>query len=247
MKKRTLEVCVDSVESALAAVRGGAGRLEVCADLVTGGTTPDPGIFRQMRKLFDIPMNVLIRPRPGDFLYTDAEFDAILDDIKIFTGFGADGIVAGCLTADGSLDVERMSRLRDAAGAKQMTLHRAFDMTADPYGALQDAVSIGVDTILTSGQKNSCIEGMDLIEGICLAAGGRVDIMAGSGVNAAVIERFLSETDVTSFHMSGKTALESGMIFRRSDVNMGMPGIDEYEILRTDEARIREAENVLGV
>ncbi len=246
MKKRILEVCVDSVESAFSAVKGGADRLEVCSDLVIGGTTPDPGIFRQMRAFSDIPMHVLIRPRSGDFLYTDAEFAAILSDMKMFIDLGADGIVTGCLTPDGELDVERMRQIRNAADRKHLTLHRAFDMAKDPYRTLDDAISVGVDTILTSGQKNSCTEGIDLIRELCSAAAERVDIMAGSGVNAAVIDRFLSETDVTSFHMSGKTAADSAMRFRRSGVNMGIPGMDEYEIFRTCEARIREAKIILN-
>ncbi len=244
MKKRILEVCADSVGSANSAVSGGADRLEICSNLVTGGTTPDIGIFKQIRKLSDIPMNVLIRPRPGDFLYTDAEFAAILDDIKIFTGLGADGIVTGCLTPDGDLDVLRMSRVRDAVREKHLTLHRAFDMARDPYSALSDAVSVGVDTILTSGQKDSCEEGIDLIAGLCETAEEKIDIMAGGGVNAEVIKRFLSETAVTSFHMSGKTVIESGMRFRRSGISMGIPGMDEYEIFMTDEDLIRQAKKI---
>ena len=140
MREFMLEVCTDSVESAAAAVRGGARRLEVCANLVIGGTTPGVSQFKQMRKACDIPLNVLLRPRYGDFLYTEAEFTMLLEDTAMFRKLGADGIVVGCLNADGTLDLERIKKLREAADGMHMTLHRAFDVCRNPKETLEQAV-----------------------------------------------------------------------------------------------------------
>ena len=177
-----LEVCVDSVESAEAAVRGGADRLELCANLVIGGTTPEQALYEIIRERTGAKMNILIRPRYGDFLYTDPEFEIILRDVALFRKLGANGVVTGCLLPDGCLDTERMRRLRDAAGTMDMTLHRAFDMCRDPYKALEECRQLGINTILTSGQKENCLEGRELIAGLVKESRGTVDIMAGGGV-----------------------------------------------------------------
>lgn len=240
-----LEACVDSVESAIIAEKGGADRLEVCANLIIGGTTPGVSQFRQIREKCKILLNVLIRPRFGDFLYTDAEFQMIRDDVKLFRELGADGVVVGCLTADGYLDLERMKKLREQAGDMSMTLHRAFDVCRDPYQALEEAAELGIDTILTSGQQEHCVDGKELLDKLIRQADGRVRILVGSGVNAEVIGRLMDEIHATSFHMSGKQVLESGMIYRNDRVNMGLPGIGEFDIYRTDEEQIRRARRVM--
>ncbi|MDO5416529.1 MAG: copper homeostasis protein CutC [Lachnospiraceae bacterium] len=241
MEYGILEACVDSVESAVAAAEGGANRLEVCANLVIGGTTPGVSQFKQIRKACDIRMNVLIRPRFGDFLYTDHEFQMIAEDAKMFRELGADGIVVGCLMPDGNLDIERMKVLREIAGDGHMTLHRAFDVCRDPFQALEEAISLGVDTILTSGQKDYCLDGKELLGQLLRQAAGRIDILVGSGVNAETIACLMKEIPAKSFHMSGKKVLDSGMIYRKEDVNMGIPGLGEYDIFRTDAEQIRQA------
>ncbi len=243
--KRKLEVCVDSLESALIAQRGGADRLEVCANLVIGGTTPGVSLFQQMRKACQIDLNVLIRPRFGDFLYTDAEFESIAKDVELFQTLGADGVVVGCLKEDGSLDVSRMKELRKRAGDMHMTLHRAFDVCRDPYQALEEAVSLGLDTILTSGQEDCCMDGREVLKKLAAQAGERIEIMAGAGVNAEVIEELLTEIQTLSFHMSGKETLESGMTYRNARVHMGLPGMGEFFVFRTQEAQVRKAREVL--
>ena len=179
MREFMLEVCTDSVESAAAAVRGGARRLEVCANLVIGGTTPGVSQFKQMRKACDIPLNVLLRPRYGDFLYTEAEFTMLLEDTAMFRKLGADGIVVGCLNADGTLDLERIKKLREAADGMHMTLHRAFDVCRNPKETLEQAVEIGVYTILTSGHKDSCMAGIGLLKQLTEQSAGRIHILAG--------------------------------------------------------------------
>lgn len=239
--KTRLEVCVDSVESAVVAQEGGADRLEVCANLVIGGTTPGVSQFKQIRKACDIDLNVLVRPRSGDFLYTDAEFRMIAEDIQMFQELGADGVVVGCLQADGSLNLDRMQELRERAGHLQMTLHRAFDVCRDPYQALEDAISLGIDTILTSGQASSCVEGTQVLKRLILQADERIEILVGSGVDAEIIGQLMEEIHAVSFHMSGKKIINSGMVFRNQQVHMGLPGLREFDIFRTDKEQIQRA------
>ncbi len=240
-----LEVCVDSVESAVIAQEGGADRLEVCANLVIGGTTPGVSQFKQIRRACDMELNVLIRPRFGDFLYTEAEFCMLAEDIELFRELGADGVVVGCLKPDGHLDIERMRILRERAKDVHMTLHRAFDVCQDPERTLEEAVLLGIDTILTSGQKANCMEGKEQIRQWILQAKDRIEILVGSGVNAEVIRRLREEIQASSFHMSGKRICESGMIYRNSQVNMGIPGLNEFEIYRTDKKEIERAREAL--
>lgn len=240
-----LEACVDSIESACNAVSGGADRLEVCANLVIGGTTPGVNQFKQIRRACQIPLHVLIRPRFGDFLYTDCEFQTIVEDVEMFRELGADGVVVGCLTAAGDLDLEKLNIIRDRGVGIHMTLHRAFDMCKNPYQALEEAVQVGVDTILTSGQRENCQEGKEILKTLNRQAAGRLEIMAGGGVNAEMIGRLIRELPGASFHMSGKRQRSSGMIYRNDQVHMGLPGMSEYEIYYTEREQIRLARQVL--
>lgn len=240
-----LEVCVDSAESAEAAAGGGADRVELCGNLVIGGTTPEADLFEKIRSLTDIKINVLIRPRYGDFLYTDYEFDIICRSVERFRRMGANAVVVGCLLPDGSLDTERMKRLVELAGPMDVTLHRAFDMCRDPYEALEQAKELEIRTILTSGQRESSWEGRELIAGLVRESGGKVDIMPGGGVSAGTIRELIPATGATSYHMSGKVVLDSGMTYRRQEVSMGVPGMGEYEIFRTSKEKVREAREVL--
>ncbi len=240
-----LEVCVDSAESAQEAQRGGADRLELCANLVIGGTTPEQALYEKVRELTDIEVNVLIRPRYGDFLYTEHEFEIIARSVELYRRLGADGVVVGCLLADGALDRERMKRLRELAGPMHMTLHRAFDMCRDAHEALEQAKDLGIDTILTSGQRENCLEGRELIAELVRESAGAPKIMAGGGVDAGVIEQMIPATHAGCYHMSGKVVLESAMAFRRTEVSMGVPGLGEYQLYRTDRDRIRAAKLVL--
>lgn len=233
-----LECCADSVESAVAAEEGGADRLELCSNLVIGGTTPTPALYQQVRRHTKIPIHVLIRPRYGDFLYTEQEFSVILKEAEQFREAGANGIVIGCLTPDGSLDVKRLRLLKEHAGRMHVTLHRAFDMCRDPRQALEEAVSLGIRTILTSGCSASCGEGIPLLKLLHRQADGRLEIMAGGGVNAASVPTLLSRIPLTALHMSGKKITESQMQYRNPNVSMGLPGMDEYGIWRADKEEI---------
>lgn len=243
--ERVLEVCVDSVESAVIAQEAGADRLEVCANLVIGGTTPGVSQFRQIRKACGIGLHVLVRPRFGDFLYTDAEFQMLEEDVAMFRELGADGVVVGCLTPDGNLDLGRMGRLRECAGPAHLTLHRAFDVCQNPYQALEEAVSLGIDTILTSGQAPACTQGKDVLKKLITQAGGRIEVLVGGGVDAGAIRQMAEETRASSFHMSGKCELSSGMVYRNARVNMGLPGFSEFMVLRADREVIQKARRAL--
>ena len=169
----------------------------------------------------------------------------LLDDIEMFQNLGADGVVVGCLKADGTLDLGRMKELRAKADGIHMTLHRAFDVCKDPYQALQEAVSLNIDTILTSGQASDCMKGKEVLKQLIEQAGDSIEILAGGGVNADVIRQLKSEIHASSFHMSGKHQTESGMLYRNPQVNMGFGGFSEYELFYTEEAKIREARKVL--
>ena len=240
-----LEACADSVESAVIATSAGANRLELCANLMIGGTTPTLATFEQVRKRCENIINVLVRPRFGDFCYTKDEFEIIKNEVRQFREAGADGIVTGILKPDGSLDIFRMKELMVEAGDMTVTLHRAFDVCADPYKTLEEAVALGIDIILTSGQANVCTDGKKCLKEAVRLAGGRIEIEAGSGVNAEVIEELYKETGVRSFHMSGKVVIDSPMIFRKEGVHMGLDSISEYDIWRTGEENIRKAVEVI--
>ena len=244
MQKYFLEVCVDSVESAIAAEKGGADRLELCGHLPLGGVTPGIELFRAVRRAVKLPLHVLVRPRFGDFLYSEAGFDILRREVVLFRDLGADAVVIGCLCPDGSLDRKRLAELCDLAGGMKKTLHRAFDLCNDPFAALEQAKELGFNTILTSGQKDSCEQGMALIDALARRS-GPVEILAGSGVGPEVVKRFMRETEVHSFHLSAKKRLNSGMVFRREGVHMGLQELSEYEILRTDEETVRQVKKLL--
>lgn len=242
-KPFVLEVCVDSLESALAAKAGGATRLELCANLVIGGTTPGLALLRAVKGETGLPVHALLRPRSGDFLYTDREFALLLEEGEALLDQGADALVCGCLTPQGDLDLPRMERLAALAHSlgRRFTLHRAFDLCRDPFAALETCKALGVDTILTSGQAASCLEGAALLGELAQAA-APVELLVGAGVDAAAIRALRQACPLfTSFHMSGKAVVESGMAYRKEGVPMGLPGLSEFEIWRTDEHKVRAA------
>ena len=239
----TLEVCVDSLESAMAAVNGGATRLELCANLVIGGTTPSIFLLREIRKHSNIPINVIIRPRFGDFCYSPAELAIMVGEIECFGHERANGVVIGALTPDGDLDERALRAMIEAAGELPVTLHRAFDMCRDPIAALRAAKALGVATVLTSGGRNAALDGAPLLKE--LNALGLLDVMAGGGVDAEAIARLRPLTGLKSYHMSGKAVVDSPMRHRNPHVSMGLPSLSEYQLWRTDERRIRAARSVL--
>jgi copper homeostasis protein len=245
MKQYILEGCVDSVESAIIASRSGANRLELCSNLIIGGTTPSKWLFLEVKKYCDTKIHVLIRPRFGDFCYSDYEFNIMKEEVKMYRELGAEGIVFAILNPEGTLDLDRMSQIIALASTMSITLSRAFDVCVDPYAALVQAKELGIHSILTSGQKNSCLKGKELIGKLIQKAAGEVDILVAGGVCAEVINVMYPITLATSYHMSGKVVRESKMVYRKENVNMGLPSLSEYEIWQTEEQKIIEAKEVL--
>ena len=239
-----LEVCVDSFQSALNAKRGGADRLELCSNLIIGGTTPSFELLKKIKREIDIKVNVLIRPRFGDFLYDDCEYELICADIITAKFLGADGVVIGILDKSGNLDIARMERMIALTADMHVTLHRAFDMSNDMFATLESAKKIGINTILTSGGKNRAEDAIDTLQKLARCS-GKVDIMPGSGINADIIEKLMKETDIKSFHMSGKAEKQSGMVYRNSNLSMGLPMMSEYIIWECDESQIAKAKSVM--
>ena len=245
MEKYILECCVDSIESAIEAEKGGSNRLELCANLIIGGTSPSLALFKKVKEKTNIKINVLLRPRFGDFLYSDYEFEILKEEVKQFKEAGADGVVIGCLKSDGTIDSSKMEELIALAEGMHITMHRAFDMTENPYEALREAKRLGVNTILTSGQRNTALEGKELIKALIEEAGDDLEILVGSGVNAEVIKEFLYESKAWAFHMSGKETLISKMDYKNSKVSMGLPMMREYEIWKTDYKKGQAAKAVI--
>ena len=244
-----LEVCVDSYASAMAAIAGGADRLELCSALAVGGLTPSPVLLRQIRKVSSIPVRCLMRTRGGDFLYTWEEICQMAEEIRTLRAEGADGFVIGCLTADGDLDSEAMNPLLEAAEGAGLTLHRCIDVSRDLCKTYQDAAALGIDTILTSGGAGNCLGGMETIRQLIRLREetGGPEVLIGSGVKASVIEEFLQKVPgARAFHMSGKTEIESGMRFRREGVPMGLPGLDEWHIPVTSQEAVAAAKALLA-
>lgn len=244
MKNYILECCADSVQSAVNAEKGGANRIELCSALIIGGLSPSICLFDQVRKHCSLKVNVLLRPRFGDFCYDSYELEIIKNEIKLFREHGANGVVIGVLKPDGELDFESMKILIEEAKGIDVTLHRAFDVAADPFKTLEQAKALGINTILTSGQKNTATEGAELLKEL-VRQKGDVDILVGSGVSAQVIESLYNTTKATSYHMSGKVTLDSRMTYRKQGVSMGAAGVSEFEIFETSVQKVREAAAVL--
>ena len=247
MNKPLIEACVDSYQSCVNATNGGADRLELCSHLIIGGCTPTIPVFKQVqRDCKNVKINVLIRPRFGDFLYTEDEIEAMCEDIATFRDLGANGVVIGALTPDGDLDIEVMKRMMACAGDMDVTLHRAFDMTRDPFKTLEEAIELGCKTILTSGQQGDVVKGKDCLKEVYEKAAGRIDIMAGCGVKKWNIQEIHDHTGIVVFHTTGrKGVLDSGMKYRKDTVAMGLPSLSEYEIWQTDEQEFRECAEIV--
>lgn len=246
--KKTLEICIDSLASARAAIAGGADRLELCSALALGGLTPYNGLLAQIRKESDIQIRCLIRCRWGDFLYTKEEIQLMAAQIRQLKELGADGFVIGCLTEDGFLDKEAMKPLIEAAKGCGLTLHRAIDVSRDLEKTYRDAASLGIDTVLTSGGAADCMAGKETIAKLLTLqeTENGPTVLIGSGVNAKAIEAFRKEFPAAcSFHMSGKMMVESGMKFRKADVPMGIPSLDEWHIQQTDPQAVAAARKAL--
>ncbi len=234
------EVCVDSVAGVRAAKAAGADRVELCGDLLEGGTTPSRGMMRQARTIAGIRLNVMIRPRGGDFLFDDDEFAIMQADIDTAKAEGADGVVIGLLTADGTVDGERTRDLIARARPLSVTFHRAFDMTPDPFQALKTLVELDVERVLTSGQEATVLEGLPLVAKLVDQGAQRIIVMPGGGITVRNVERIVAAAKPQEIHFAALEPAASGMQFRRHHVFMGgelRP--PEYDRLVTSGTSIR--------
>jgi copper homeostasis protein len=244
--KRILEVCVESVEGAIAAQDGGADRVELCANLLEGGTTPSAGSIEQARRSLHIGLQVMIRPRGGDFCYSTTEFEIMKLDIESAKRAGADGVVIGILREDGSVDEARTRALTESARPMNVTFHRAFDMARGPYEALETLIKIGINRILTSGQESSALEGLDLISDIVRRAGDRIIIMPGGGIHERNLGKIAEHSRAKEIHVAALSLVEGPMKFRNSRCFMGgelRP--PEFDLIKTDAGRVRAFRSLL--
>ncbi|MEJ2900824.1 copper homeostasis protein CutC [Pedobacter panaciterrae] len=238
-----MEVCANSVRSALAAQEGGAIRVELCDNLPEGGTTPSYATIALAKKMLSIKVYPIIRPRGGDFLYSDLEFDLMKEDIKICKSLNCDGVVIGILKADGSVDKERCAALIAAAKPMPVTFHRAFDMTNDLEKALEDIIELGCERILTSGGESSALKGAGVIAKLIKQAQGRIIIMPGAGVSISNITDIIKLTGAKEFHASARHAVKSKMQFRNPRLSMGSIA-DEFSYDLTDSETVK---NLIGL
>jgi copper homeostasis protein len=241
-----IEICANSAESARAGWQGGGDRVELCAALTEGGITPSAGELQLTRKNVDIPIFVMIRPRGGDFLYSDLEFEIMKADVAQARQGGADGIVFGILGPNGTVDGVRCRQLVDLADPLPATFHRAFDMTPDPVAALADIMAVGCERILTSGQSPDALAGIDLIARLITVAADRIIIMPGGGIALENVAEIVDRAKPHEIHLTGQVEVESGMVFRNPRVFMGIPGLPEYRRSVTSADTIRQVRERVG-
>ena len=236
-----VEVCANGVESCIAAQEGGADRVELCAGIPEGGTTPSYGEIKVARRVLTTTrLHVIIRPRGGDFLYTDLEVERMAEDIAICRELGVDGVAFGCLNADGTFDIEKNRYLMECSRGMSVTCHRAFDRVVNPEQALEDVIALGFDRILTSGQQPKAEQGIDLLARLHRQAAGRIILMAGSGVTERNIRRIREATGLTEFHFSGREPQTSAMQYVNPALYMGRPGANEADLDYTTARRVSD-------
>lgn len=242
------EVVVYNIESALKAQEGGADRIELCDNPAEGGTTPSLGTVEVVRQNVTMDVYVMLRPRGGDFCYSSYEFYSMKRDLLQFQKLSVDGFVVGILNPNGTLDKKRCKELVDKARPLRVTCHRAFDMTRDPFEALEDCIEVGFSRILTSGHQLKAIEGVGLIRTLVEKAGNRISIMAGSGVNESTVQEIVSKTGVEEIHFSATALRQSPMVFQNQNITtMGEEGKSEFKLRTVDPGRIRKIRDLASL
>ncbi|UVK47650.1 copper homeostasis protein CutC [Mesorhizobium sp. AR07] len=230
-----IEICVEGIDGLLAAQAAGADRVELCASLIEGGITPSLGTVRAALDQATVPFHVMVRPRGGDFLYSETEYRSMLADVIALRDLGVPGVVFGCLNADGTIDEARMSELTEAAGSLNVTCHRAFDMTRDPAEALETLIRSKVGRVLTSGQRDSAVEGMSLLTDLVRQAGDRIVILGCGGLDLGNIAEVRGKTGLSEMHFAALKDVASAMDYRNPHVGMGGSDLDrEYRNTLTD-------------
>ncbi|HZQ19480.1 MAG TPA: copper homeostasis protein CutC [Terriglobales bacterium] len=242
----TIEICADSVESALAAQRGGAGRIELCGGLAEGGTTPSSGLISTVRSKVSIPIYVMVRPRAGDFYYGPDDFETMEQDVLIAKQLGADGVVFGVLKEDGRVDVQKTRHLVALARPMKVTFHRAFDMALDLSEGLEAVIAAGADRLLTSGGEQRVEDGLDTVKSLTAAASGRIAMMACGGISAQNVCHVIAATGVNELHASASSAVSSPMLHRNERVSMGAIKGREYQRFVVMEDKVRRLVNAVN-
>ena len=241
-----IEICLESVESVIAAEKGGADRVELCSDLFEGGLTPTIGTVKTALKKSNIKINAMIRPRGGDFCYSDEEFEVMKEDIKAFKETGINGIVFGILTPDGDVDVKRSKEIIELARPLAVTFHRAFDMTRDPYKSLEELIELGVDRVLTSGQEATVPEGADLLEELVQIAGDRIIVMPGCGITERNFPKLRAKIKAKEYHIYLPYETTSKMKFHPGHIYMGgLLRQSEFTITHTSSSRVADVMGTL--
>ncbi|MGY5354110.1 copper homeostasis protein CutC [Wenyingzhuangia sp. IMCC45467] len=237
----TLEICCYSATSAIKAAKAGASRIELCENFTEGGTTPSYATIKYVLDHINIPVNVIVRPRGGDFLYNNAEFEIIKQDALKIKELGANGIVFGMLTASGDININQVKEIQKLVSPLECTFHRAFDMCNDIFKALQQLKDLGIHRILTSGGKNTAFEGIDVLEQLITLAQNDIIIMPGSGINNKNIKEIYQKTKATEYHASCKTFEKSDMTYFNPDIQMGKnKDINEYQKVSVDTTKIQQ-------
>lgn len=245
-KKFEIEVCVSSLEMAMETEKGGADRIELCANLFEGGTTPSAALIKMAKDSLKISTMVMIRPRGGDFCYSDIEFETMKNDILYCKSLNIDGVVLGILNSDGTIDKERTKQLVELSHPMKVCFHRAIDMTKDYLQAFKDILECGCNRILTSGGENKAIDGVKNIEEIIKESGDNIEIMVGSGVSSENAKEIYNKTGVRHFHLSAKIIKPSKMEYHNPKVSMGgIKEVPEYDIIYTDPEKIKAIRKVL--
>ncbi|HEY8935636.1 MAG TPA: copper homeostasis protein CutC [Cyclobacteriaceae bacterium] len=237
----TVEIVTYNIDSAVKAQTGGADRIGLCDNPGDGGTTPSYGTIQQVRQLLSIDVFVMIRPRGGDFNYSIEEFHAMRNDIEACKRLSVDGIVLGIVNPDGTIDKKRCKKLIELARPLKVTCHRAFDMTRDPFEALEDCIEVGFDRILTSGQQAQALAGATLIGELIKKADGRIALMPGSGVNENTVTEIVKQTGTKEIHFSATAFRESAMVFRNPSIaGMGSDEGSEFKLRTVDPDRVKK-------
>lgn len=247
MIKRKLEICCYTAESALSAAQAGAHRIELCDNVAEGGTTPSWATIKQVVKQLQIPVNVIVRPRGGDFLYSDADYHIIKEDIAQIKLLGANGVVIGFLTPEGEIDLQRTAEIIAIASPLEVTFHRAFDMCRDPFVALNQLKELGVTRILTSGGFANVEKGSHVIAQLVQHANNDIIIMPGSGINDKNLRSLINITEANEYHSSAKMFVKGGMLFKNREVSMsGNDVSDESRHISVDTPQIKRMLGILN-
>ncbi len=239
IKSNTLEICANSFASALAAENGGADRVELCENMAEGGTTPSYAQIKRCKEKLKIAVWPIIRPRGGDFLYSNDEFELMKEDIKICKTLNCDGIVIGILTANGEIDQKRCTELIELASPMPVSFHRAFDMSNDLEKALEDLIEIGFIRVLTSGGAENAFNGIETVAKLIEQAANRIEIMPGAGINPKNIQEIAIRTGAKTFHSSARIIIKSKMEYRNQDTKMGSTD-DEYQYQQTSSDLVKQ-------